>query len=48
MTRDQRKTARVPTRNEKDAVQFSELLESKGTTKNDIEKDNAGARIIEG
>ena len=30
------------------AEQFSELLESVGTTKNDMERDSAGARIIEG
>ena len=33
-TRGKRKKARVPTRNEKNAVQFSELLENTGTTKN--------------
>ena len=32
----------------KNAVQFSELLENIGTTKNDIERDSAGARILEG
>ena len=32
----------------KNAEQLFELLESKGTTKNDMERDNAGARIIEG
>ena len=32
----------------KHAVQFSELLENIGTTKNDMERDNARARIIEG
>ena len=32
----------------KNAVQFSVLLESIGTTKNDKERDSAGARIIEG
>ena len=32
----------------KHAVQFSELLESIGTTKNDMERDDAGGRIIEG
>ena len=31
----------------KNAVQFSEPLESMGTTKDDMERDNAGARIIE-
>ena len=30
------------------AVQLSELLENIGTTKDDIERDNAGTRIIEG
>ena len=32
----------------KNAEQLFELLESKGTTKNDMERDSAGARIIEG
>ena len=32
----------------KNAVRLSELLENIGTTKNDIGRDNAGARIIEG
>ena len=32
----------------KNAVQLSELLENIGTTKNDIERDNAEARIIKG
>ena len=32
----------------KNAEQFSELLEIIGTTSNDIERDDAGARIIEG
>ena len=32
----------------KTAVQFSKLLESMGTTKNDMKRDSAGARIMEG
>ena len=32
----------------KNAEKFSELLESIGTTNNDVEKDSAGARAIEG
>ena len=32
----------------KTGVQLFELLLSMGTTKNDIERDNAGARIVEG
>ena len=32
----------------RNAVQFSEMLENIGITKNDMERDNAGARIIEG
>ena len=32
----------------KNAVQFTKLLENIRTAKNDVEGDNAGARIIEG
>ena len=32
----------------KSTAQFSKLLESTGTTKNDVEQDSAEARIIEG
>ena len=38
----ERKTARVPTRDGQNDVQFSELSKSIGTTNDDMERDNAG------
>ena len=47
-TRSERKTAGVPRRDSRERRELSELLGSIGTTKNAMERDNAGARIIQG
>ena len=47
-TRTKSKTEGFPTRDGKNAAQFSELLESIGTTKNDTKRDSAGAKFMEG
>ena len=47
-TRSKRKTGRAPRKKDKKiAENFSELLEIIGTTRNAIERDNAGARILQ-
>ena len=38
----------MPRRDGQNSEQLSELLERLGTTRNDIERDDAGARMIEG
>ena len=42
----ERKTARVPTRDGQNDVQFSELSKSIGTTNDDMERDNAGRSCL--
>ena len=46
--RSKRKTGRVPRRDGQNAEHLSELLEIIGTAKNEIERENAEAGLIEG
>ena len=48
LTRSRRETGRALRTDGQAGEQFSKLLERKGTTRNDIERDDAGLRIIGG